>query len=370
MKSYKILLFMLVFMTVSCNSKKTEEPQPAPAASVVDATKPKYLYVTTGVCYSGSNTTFTSATSSNLIYRLSLSSAQKDMNLADYNALPANSGDSPVGIVEVDSGNVMTIVENTSGRRLEKFSKSASPTRSIFSSNTTILSSNLKGIVKTSDGGFLIAKTAGIEKITSQGIRLGAPYIGTSLGTTCGATNANINGVAVNASGKIFFINAAASNNRWGVISPNGYTVAADCLAAQAAPNTNAYPVAIQYIPSYNQVMVAYAGNAITTDLNSIYVYDFNDTTNAISNPTKIYDSSSYVSAGYLLYGISAMTFSSDDNSLYVATAVSNATTVVNYSVEKLKYDPAAKLLTRSASIPFYSYGVDTKCISSMIVAE
>ncbi len=362
----KIFLLFLLFL-VGCSDKKKEV---APSVESIAVTATKHLYVSTGVCYSGTNTTFTATTSSNQTYRLSLTSGQKELSIADYFSLPANSGDSPVSIVDVDSTNVMILVENTSGRRIEKVSKANNPIRTIFTNNTTALSAALKGITKTSDGGYLVAKTTGIEKLTSQGIRMGAPYIGNSLGATCGTTNANINNVAVTPSGKIIFTNAAASNNRWGVISANGYTTASDCLGAQTAPDVNAYPVAVQYIASHNQIMVAYAGNSLSVNLNSIYVYDFNDTTNAITNATKIYDSNTYVAAGYLLYGISAMVYNPDDRALFVATAISNATTVVNYSIEKLVYNPDAKTLTRALSVPFYSYGVDTKCVSSLMIGE
>lgn len=375
MKIHKIFLITVtLFLVVSCNnSKKKDEPTTAPEPSkVTDVTKPKYLYVASGACYSGTgNTTFTATTSSNLVYRLNLSSGVKDLSIADYYSLPANSGDSPISAIEQDKDNLFILVENaTSGRRIEKVPKTSNPSRSIFSSNTTALSAALKFMIKSSDSGLLISKGAGAEKLTSQGVRMGAPYIGTNLGATCGATITNISSVTTNPSNKIFFAHAAAANNRWGVISANGYSVAADCLAAQAAPNANSYPVAITYLSATNQVMVAYAGNAITTDLNSIYVYDFNDSTNAISNPTKIYDASNYVSAGYLLYGISAMTFDPSDSSLYVATAISSATTVVNYVIEKLSYNTSTKTLTRVGTVPFYNYGVDTKCISSLSIAE
>jgi hypothetical protein len=368
MKLFNALMISLLFL-VACNEKKKEEPQ-ADTVAAVTIPKPKYLYIASGACYSGTNTTFTTATSSNLVYRLNVSTAAKDMSFADYYSLPANAGDSPISVIESDASNLMVLVENASGRRIEKFPKAATPSRQIFSSNTTALSAALKGFAKTSDGGLLIAKTAGIEKLTSQGIRMGAPYIGTALGATCGAANANINNVAVTPSGKILYTNAVASNNRWGVISPNGYSTAADCLGAQAAPDANAYPVAITYIASHNQIMVAYAGNSLSVNLNSIYVYDFNDTTNAISGATKIYDANTYVTAGYLLYGISSFAYNPDDKTLFVATAISNATTVVNYQIEKLNYNPDSKTLSRATSVPFYTYGSDTKCISSMSINE
>lgn len=358
----------------ACSQKKSDEV----AASTTppqteETTKPRYLYVTSGTCYSGTgNTTFTATTASNLVYRLSLATGKKDMTIADFNSAPANAGDSPIYAIEQDKDNILVAVENTTGRRIEKVAKAETPSRAIFSSNSSALSAVLKSIIKTPDNGYLIAKTAGIEKFSSQGGRIGsAPYVGTNLGATCG-TNTNIIGAVTNSSGKIFFINSLAANNRWGVIVSTGYTgSSAECLGVKSAPNANSYPVAIVYLQAVNQVMVAYAGNAITTDLNSIYVYDFDDTTNAIGTGVKIYDSSNYVTAGYLLYGISAMAYDSVDNSLYVATAISSATTVVNYSIEKLSYNPSSKTLTRVASdVPFYNYGVDTKCISSLSIAE
>lgn len=364
---------MTLLFLAACSQKKADEVVASTAPpQTVDTTKPRYLYVTTGACYSGvGNTTFTSTTASNLVYRLSVATGKKDMTIADFNSAPANAGDSPVYAIEQDKDNLLVAVENASGRRIEKVAKAASPSRAIYSSNSTALSAVLKSIIKTPDNGYLIAKTAGVEKFTSQGVRIGAPYVGTNLGATCGATNTNIYGAITNSSGKIFFINSLAANNRWGVIASTGYNVAADCLGVKSAPNANSYPVAIVYLQAVNQVIVAYAGNAITTDLNSIYVYDFDDTTNAISAGVKIYDSSNYVTAGYLLYGISAMAYDSVDNSLYVATAISSATTVVNYSIEKLSYNPSSKTLTRVASdVPFYNYGVDTKCISSLAIAE
>lgn len=375
MKNHKIFLIVaMLFLVTSCNnSKKKDDPAAATEPSkVTDVTKPKYLYVATGLCYSGAgNTTFTTATASNLVYRLSLSSGQKDLTFADYNS-SSTPGESPTGVIEFDKDNLLVTVEITAGgsRKVHKIPKTSYSIRSDFSSNTTALSAALKFITKTSDNGFLVSKSAGVEKFTNIGVRMGAPYIGTNLGATCGTTITNISAVTTNPSNKIFFTHAAAANNRWGVISANGYSSASDCLAAQAAPTANAYPTAIVYLAATNQVMVAYAGNAITTDLNSIYVYDFNDSTNAISNPTKIYDANTYVSAGYLLYGISAMTFDPSDSSLYVATAISSATTVVNYVIEKLSYNATTKTLTRVGTVPFYNYGVDTKCISSLSIAE
>ena len=365
-----IFKFILILTLIAgCDQKKkdsqSEETNPSTSAEA----KIKYLYVTTGACYSGGNTTFTTTTASNLIYRLSLTNGQKNLQLADYYSLPANPGDSPISLIEQDSENLLILVENTTGRRIEKLAKSNNPARPLFSSNSTVLSSTLRQMIKTSDNGLLISKSSGIEKISSQGMRIGTPYVASNMGATCG-TNTNITAVATTTSGKIFFTNAVAANNRFGVIAANGYSTASDCLAVQAAPNVNSFPVAITYLEAYHQVIVAYAGNSLSPDINSIYVYDFNDSTNTLSNPTKLYDANTYITAGYLMYGISAMAYNSDESSFYVSTAISSATTVVNYVIEKLNYNPVSKTLSRVGSIPFYNFGVDTKCISHLLVAE
>mgnify|MGYP003596711712 CR=1 FL=1 len=94
MKNHKIFLIVtLLFLVTSCNnSKKKDDPAAATEPSTVtDVTKPKYLYVASGACYSGTgNTTFTTATASNLVYRLNTSSGVKDLSIADYYSLPAN----------------------------------------------------------------------------------------------------------------------------------------------------------------------------------------------------------------------------------------------------------------------------------------
>lgn len=361
----------LALSLVGCDSGSTTSKSSSTAAPAETPPTPvKYLYVASGVCYSGSNTTFTATTSSNLVYRIKAEDGSRDITIADYNSYPATSGDSPAGLVEWDDSNLMVLVENTADRKIEYVPKIEDGTRSIFTGNTTILSAVLRHLFKTSDNSVLISKSSIIEKVTSSGVRIGAPFIPTNMGTTCGAANANITSLSLLSNNKIIFTNAAASNNRIGLISATGYAGTSDCLAAQAAPNATAYPTASVYIPSASQLIVAYAGNAITTNLNSIYVYDINETANTISNATKIYDAASYPATyDYLLYGISTMAYDSETSELYISTAVSSATTVVNYAIEKFTYSTSAKTLTRIGSSPFYNYGFDTKCISQMAIA-
>jgi len=103
---------------------------------------------------------------------------------------------------------------------------------------------------------------------------------------------------------------------------------------------------------------------------------DINVTTNAITNAQKIYDASLFPGTyGHYLFSISAMTYDPDTSSVYIATAINNVTPIQNYQIEKFTYDPAKIGVNNpgvlvKASQTFYPYGLDTKCISQMIIAE
>lgn len=344
------------------------------AASQLDS---RYLYVAAGVCYSGGgNTTFTNLTSSNLIYRLNLADGSVNMTLADYFSSPSNVGDSPASIVDADSDYIYALIENTtttSLRRIEKIEKKPYGDRSIFSNNTTALSAQVRNLFKLANGDFAVVKSNGIEYLTSSNARLGAPYISPSA-APCNTSTTLISKVLTLSNGKFVFLHAAASQNRFGIFATTGGTT---CLVGQAAPTANAYPTAAFYDAVNAKLFVAYAGNAVTTDLNSIYMYSVDESTNAISGATKIYDASLYPGTyPHLLYGISEMTYDAETKTVYIATATTTATTVANYAIEKFTYDPtqigvdATKILVRSGTTPFFEYGSDTKCISKMFIAN
>jgi hypothetical protein len=355
-----------------------------PKEKSASASSSRYLYVASGACYSGSgNTTFTNTTSSNLVYRIDTATGVRDEILADYNGNLAQIGDTPVGLVQADSNNLYVLVENTttaSARRIEKVAKSGGA-RSLFSNNTTALSAQLRGFAAFANGDLLISKSTAAEYITSANIRLlkGAnPYV-SAPAAPCATSTTLIPKVLMMNNQFIMFLHSAASQNRFGFVKPQGYAAAGDCTVAQSAPNVNSYPVAAAYDTVNNKLIVAYSGNAITTDINSIYVYNITETASSITigAANKIYDTSGYPSTyPYLLYGISEMVLDTATNQLYVATATTMATTVSNYAIEKFSYDPTkigtdnTNVLTRSPVHPFYQYGVDTKCISSMIVTN
>ncbi len=345
----------------------------------------RFLYVASGTCYAGGgNTAFTNATASNVVYRVNLRNGQKDITLADYNSSPATVGDSPVGVVEFDANNVYVAVENTTtvgARRIERAPKTQMSSRSLFSNNTAALSAQLRSLEISSTGDLLISKSTAIEKISSANVRItkGAnPYVNAPA-APCATSTTLISKSITLTNQFIAFTHAATAQNRIGFVKPAGYAAGGDCTVAQAAPNANSFPVAIAYDALNTNLIVAYAGSTVTTDINSIYVYTLaeTDTTVAITATNKIYDVADYPTTySYLLYGISDMIFDSAENTLYIATAINTTPIITNFSIEKFSYDPSklgtdnSRVLIRSSNTPFYNYGSDTKCISDMMISN
>lgn len=335
-----------------------------------------YLYVAAGACYSGNNTTFTNTTSSNQVYRLDLTTGIRESVIADYFASPSIAGDSPAALASVDSDYLYVLVENATTvtqRRIERVEKKSHGSRTTFSNNTTALSVALRSIALLSNGDVLVAKNTAIEYLTAANARIGAPFISASV-APCNTSTTLIPNLLTLNNGKIAFLHAATGQNRIGIFNTTGGTT---CASTQAAPNAAAFPTSAFYDSTNNKLVVAYSGNATTTDLNSVYVYSVNETTGVLSSPQKIYDAALYPSTySYLLYGISAMAYDPSESTVYIATAINNATTVVNYSIEKFIYNPSqigivnTQVLTRVGSTPFYPYDNDTRCISSLTVAD
>lgn len=373
------LCFAFIAVTLICTSCAK------PPEDEVESTSSRYLYVASGACYSGGgNTPFSNTTSSNLVYRINLSTGAKDATIADYNSSPSQAGDSPVGIASIDSENLYVLVENTTtagARRIERVTKSTDGNRTLFSNNTTALSAQLRGMKLLSNGDFLISKSTALEKISSANVRVtvGAnPYVNAPA-APCATSTTLMSKVTTMSNQFILFLHAATSQNRFGFVKPAGYSAGGDCTPAQAAPNTAAFPVAAAYDAVNSKLLVAYAGSATTTDINSIYAYSITETASSVTvgSANKIYDASLYPATyPYLLYGVSAMVLDSTENKLYVATAINTSTTIVNYAIEKFSYDATqigvsnTSVLTRSGSTPFYDYGGDTKCIADMMIAD
>lgn len=275
------------------------------------------------------------------------------------------------------------MVENTTNvgaRRIEIIEKKSNGLRNLFSNNITALSGVLRGLI-LQDNDLLISKSTAIEKITSTNVRItkGAnPFISTPA-APC-ATSTTLFSKVLSLNNKfIVFLHAAASQNRIGFVKPDGYGASGDCTGAQAAPNVNASPVAAVYDKVNSKLIVAYAGNATTTDLNSIYSYNITETPTSVTigAANKIYDASQYPATyPYLLYGVSEMVLDPVESKIYIATATNTLTTVANYSIERFSYRPSqigvsnTTVLTKETAGSFYSFGNDTKCISNLLISN
>ena len=375
------LVLHLAFSSVALLSQSCAE---VPEDEETPSVSPRFLYVASGSCFAGTgNTTFTNFTASNLIFRVNLQSGIRDRVIADYNAAPAQPGDTPTGLAVSATGAVFVAVDNSvaGARRIEQMSSAANAPRSLLTANTTALSAALRSMALLSNGDLLVSKSSAIERFTSTGVRItkGAnPYINAPA-APCATSTTLMTKVGVISNGLIAFAHAAATQNRFGFVRASGYAVPTDCTPAQTAPNANASPSAVAYDSVNSRLIVAYSGSTTTTDINSIYIYPLTQTATTVTlgAGVKVYDSSDFPGVySYLLYGITDMVLDPLTNKLYVATANASTATVANFQIEALNYNPALlgvtnqAVLTKPLGPPFYGFGVDTKCISQMAIGN
>jgi len=138
------------------------------------------------------------------------------------------------------------------------------------------------------------------------------------------------------------------------LISAAGYAVVGDCLASQAGPTTTALPTDI-LVHSSGQTLVSYGST--TAASNVIYSYTVNSIANSITLPTASWTDFSIVN------GPSAIVEDTYSRDVFVANANSNFNTI-----ERFRYDPTTKALTRASASPFMSASIYTRCVSDMKV--
>nr|BFD58219.1 hypothetical protein CKG001_03260 [Bdellovibrio sp. CKG001] len=353
---------------------------------VEEAAKPRYLYVASGLCYSGTgNTTYSATTASNVIFRVNLETAQYEGRIADFTTGFDAPGTTPVGIADYDSEHLLVLLEHTGQRRIELIKKTLSGERQTYYNNTSAtapigaLQSAGRYIFKALDG-LLISRSTAIEKLDTGKSResgTGTNAWVQAPGGSCSASITNITSLATyptssNTLGyNIIYThsqNASSANNRIGIINgQTGWNGTSGCLASQAAPALTAYPTSSVYMQDSGRVVVSYAGISGSM-LNSIYSYDVDETANTISDEVNGYEVPS------VIYGASAMTYDKSTKSLYVATggAITNNFTTGNipYNIEKFTFNSTTKEFTRVGSTSFYPGNLETRCISSMFIGN
>lgn len=372
---FSILSIVLTgILMIACAGKSEDPPPEPPAPAAIPPSR--FLYVSSGLCQAGLNTTFTAVSSSNVVYRVNLETGQRDMILADYNSV---SGESPVGIVDYDTDHLLVAIEKSTGRRIEKLQKRLNGLRSNFSTDSAgALQTALLSMARGPDGTIYLSRTAAISAISSGGTTISASFLSNNIGGgagACGTTNAKYSSVAVTSLGHLVVMNSENNDNKIAIVK-NGST----CLAGQTPTPTNALSTAAVWIPGANQIIAGYSGPGaavIADNISTLQVYDVTETASpaaaTLSAPTEIYDTADYPGiSSTLLFAVPAMTYDSETGFLYVASAnratSNNITTAGNYVIEKFSYNPSTKTLQRVGSEPFYQSGVDTRCISSMFI--
>lgn len=348
------------------------------------------LYFASGACYSGNGiTTFTNSSASNVVAKVSLSGASENTIIADYSANGTTIGDSPVGLAFNSAKQLLVGVENTttaSARKIEIVDPNqtnASASRSIYTSNITALSAQIRKMVLLPDNYLLVSKSTAIEKMDNANRLLAGTFAWVTptnppATSSCGPSVTLISDVLALPSGLIVFSHAAAANARVGVIGASGFNVVGDCKGAVTPPNAASFPTAMVYDKTNLKLIVAYMGSTTATDISTIITYSVNETTGALTNPQKIYDANLFGSTyNFLLFGVSAMTYDETNKKLYVATSNTTATNIAtsgNYQIMKLNYDASLIGVTNTSVLTRDSIFVppsrDTKCISSMLIAD
>lgn len=326
---------------------------PTPAPDQPSSPAPRFLYVASGACFGGDVTAGAVPAGSNTVARYNIDSREFSGVVIDYNA---GASDSPVGLIDYSESQLLVLIENTGGRRIDIVDKLTG------AASTYLTSSSLNGILRDisplPDGGFLVAKSTAIERFNSNKARItsGAnPFINAP-GGACATSATWMVGATRLLSGKFAFIHSNTNpNNELGIISASGYGGASDCLYAQAAFNTAARPTALLEEQVTGDLLVAY-GSA-TPAANAIYSFRVNSTSGAVSGALAAYTDYGYVSAPSKMYQDPAT------GSIYIASA-----RAAYSSIEKMSYDSASRLLVRNET--FATNSVYTKCVAGMVAGQ
>lgn len=94
-KTLKPMLFRSTLLAAVCTAVTfgcAKAPEDDSSASTSPGSG-KYLYVASGACQAGGNTTFTATTASNLVYRVNMTTGARETLIADYNI--GLTGDTP-----------------------------------------------------------------------------------------------------------------------------------------------------------------------------------------------------------------------------------------------------------------------------------
>ncbi|MDG0817149.1 hypothetical protein [Bdellovibrio svalbardensis] len=351
---YGVAFGTLIFGISACAPKVDEQ-----------SSSGKYLYAVSGGCYVGSATASSAAKT---IVRYNLSTGNIDRTIIDYNAI---AGDTPVAAINSDDSNILVLVENTAGRRVDSVNKltGVRTTLTTLVGTTTVA----RDLVALKNGGYLVPRSAAMEKYNSAFARVFSnaanPWMN-GPGGTCATSTTTVSRAVELANGKVIFSHGTASQNRFGIL-PATMATQADCLQGQASPIiASAFPTAMTYIPDaggagIGHLLVAYASaTGATVASNLIGQYAITESSNVIT-PSAATNAAAFADTS-IINGPSAMVYDSDSGYLYVA----NGSTNLANTIEKFTYNASTKLLTRVGTSSFAPETINSRCINSMFLAN
>lgn len=370
-----------------------------------------FLYISTGICNSGSG--FTAPLVSNVgktLARLNLSNQNYEI-VKDYGDLSVEVAGTYVnGMVDGGDGYIYAAVENSGSigsRRVDKITKTVYGAARPWYRNSSVLSTVIAGVARAADGGILLGRTVAIERFDSTPTRkMSTPTLawGEGFANACVGNNTNITGiislpVLTGASyGKFIYSHQAAGKNDIGIISMNGNTAATDCLANKpggsvlvnsatatlgwgSTLSASAAPASMVFVPTPNngtitgKLLVAYGSSAVNTVAanglnNALVIYDVNEPTAAsatITNGKVLYHDVQY------FFGVSSIAYDQATSTLYASSSNSLAVAPVGYNIEKFQIDlttPGATRLTNPDLSSFQAANSFNNCVTGMFLGN
>jgi hypothetical protein len=338
------LFSAMIFSACTPDEATTDEE----SSTTPDTDTGPFIYVASGTTYAGAAVTM--STPSQTIARYKIDGTFKSV-IRDYTL---SAGDTPVAMADYNSTQLMVLVENTAGRRIELVKKDGSG-NTTFITNATALSGIVRDLLIAPDGGILVSKSTAVEKFSSSGARItiaGNPYINAPAGA-CATATTLIPHMAIGPSDSIFMLHAAASpNNQIDIINSAGYAAGADCLGALDGPTATHYPTAILYHSS-GKMLVSYGNNV--GPIHQIYSYTASST--SLTLPVQAYNNSS------VMQGPSHMVELANGDVLVAASA-----STFN-SIERFSFNSTTGVMTRVGTTSFISPSVFTRSISAMVIS-
>jgi hypothetical protein len=371
MKKYQKFITLSLAITATtalsgCFGSSEEE-----AAAV---TTPRYLYVSSGACFSG-NATAQNGSRTLVRYNLTSGSTTPEI-MYDFNADPALP--TPTAIKDDGDYILVATADNAAAgptggdKAIYRINKTSKSKFSYYQDTTVLTTGNVIRHLNTGTYGgstLIISDATKIEKVSRTSFtrilaQLAAvtAFINAPNGGSCTTMATNLNGSFETTSGRIVAIQGAA-NGRIGVFDKDGVDViATDCNQGVAMANSGLFVAATGQptsllLHSSGKLLMS-AGSSATNASNAVLAFDFDDSSTAtpITSQTLAY---------YLptvgLNQPSAMAEDVTGGKVYLASYASG-------TIESFTFDSSTKTLTRVATaIPASAY---TNCVSGMFVGN